>query len=175
MAEIMAEQADLLTFGLSSIAVLVAAVLLYSLFTKRPKNSTEGNQGVVKREWCPTSRIDFATPGYDVANDEQPQEFRLLVEEQRVVESIAGSENLEIQWRHATLREAKAVVTNYHKYLSDNLLDKPGLALVPPMPKQTGTEYHELRDLDYAPSPPLSPRASISSDVETFSQLDHRR
>ncbi|MGB9297961.1 MAG: hypothetical protein WCB52_17355, partial [Pseudolabrys sp.] len=40
------------------------------------------------------------------------------------VESIAGNENLEIQWRLATLKEAKAVVTQYHKYLSENSLIK---------------------------------------------------
>jgi hypothetical protein len=55
---------------------------------------------------------------------DQPTEFKLLVEERRIVESIAGNENLEIQWRLATLREAKAVVTQYHKYLSDNSLIK---------------------------------------------------
>jgi hypothetical protein len=48
----------------------------------------------------------------------------LLVEERRIVESIAGNENLEIQWRLATLREAKAVVTQYHKYLSEHSLIK---------------------------------------------------
>jgi hypothetical protein len=48
----------------------------------------------------------------------------LLVEERRIVESIAGNENLEIQWRLATLREAKSVVTQYHKYLSENSLIK---------------------------------------------------
>ncbi|MGA7162793.1 MAG: hypothetical protein WBX37_02370, partial [Pseudolabrys sp.] len=52
----------------------------------------------------------------------QPGEFKLLVEERRIVESIAGNENLEIQWRLATLKEAKAVVTHYHKYLKENSL-----------------------------------------------------
>ena len=37
---------------------------------------------------------------------------------------IAGNENLEIRWRLATLKEAKAVVTQYHKYLSENSLIK---------------------------------------------------
>jgi hypothetical protein len=46
------------------------------------------------------------------------------VEERRVVESIAGNENLEIQWRLATLSEAKAVVTQYHNYPSENSLIK---------------------------------------------------
>jgi hypothetical protein len=50
----------------------------------------------------------------------QPGEFKLLVEEWRMVESLTGNENLEIQWRLATLSEAKAVVSHYHKHLSEN-------------------------------------------------------
>ena len=82
-------------------------------------------QGVVKRDWVTTGRIDFATRlNGDPADDDQPSEFKLLVEERRIVESIAGNENLEIQWRLATLKEAKAVVSQYHKYLSENSLIK---------------------------------------------------
>ncbi len=67
------------------------------------------NQGVVKRDWVATGRIDFATHiNGDPADADQPSEFKLLVEERRIVESIAGNENLEIQWRLATLKEAKA-------------------------------------------------------------------
>jgi hypothetical protein len=80
------------------------------------------NQGVVKQDWVATGRIDFATR--DPADANQPSEFKLLVEERRIVESIAGNENLEIQWRLATLNEAKAVVSQYHKYLSENSLIK---------------------------------------------------
>ena len=80
-------------------------------------------QGVVKRDWVPTGRIDFATNlDGNGADADQPSEFKLLVEERRIVESIAGNENLEIQWRLATLKEAKAVVTQYHKYLTDHSL-----------------------------------------------------
>jgi hypothetical protein len=62
------------------------------------------NQGVVKRDWVATGRIDFATRlNGDVADADQPNEFKLLVEERRIVESIAGNANLEIQWRLATL------------------------------------------------------------------------
>src|SRR5262249_886019 len=46
------------------------------------------------------------------------------VEERRIVESIAGNENLEIQWRLATLSEAKTVISQYHKYLTENALIK---------------------------------------------------
>ena len=83
------------------------------------------NQGVVKRDWVATGRIDFATRlNGDASDANQPNEFKLLVEERRIVESIAGNENLEIQWRLATLNEAKAVVSQYHKYLSENSLIK---------------------------------------------------
>ena len=82
-------------------------------------------QGVVKRDCVTTGRIDFATRlNGDPADADQPSEFKLLVEERRIVESIAGNENLEIQWRLATLKEAKAVVSQYHKYLSENSLIK---------------------------------------------------
>ena len=81
-------------------------------------------QGVVKRDWVPTGRIDFATDLSGNDNPDQPSEFRLLVEERRIIESIAGNENLEIKWRAATLKEAKAVVTQYHSYLKDNSLIK---------------------------------------------------
>jgi hypothetical protein len=82
-------------------------------------------QGVVKHDWVPTGRIDFATHLNGGAEDaDQPNDFKLLVEERRIVESIAGNENLEIQWRLATLKEAKAVVTQYHKFLSEHSLIK---------------------------------------------------
>src|SRR5262245_28825385 len=81
-------------------------------------------QGVVKHDWIATGRIDFATHVNGNDDADQPSEFKLLVEERRIVESIAVNENLEIQWRLATLKEAKAVVTQYHKYLSENALFK---------------------------------------------------
>jgi hypothetical protein len=71
----------------------------------------------------PCGGIDFGDSRLPVDAD-QPSEPKLLVEERRIVESIAGNENLEIQWRLATLKEAKAVVTQYHKYLSEKSLIK---------------------------------------------------
>src|SRR6476661_3927440 len=106
-------------------------------------------QGVVKYDWVPTGRIDFATHLEGNAEEaDQPNEFKLLVEERRIVESIAGNENLEIQWRLATLKEAKAVVTQYHKYLSENSLIKTvfdeNTILPPPKRVQSKpTEAHE--------------------------------
>ena len=81
-------------------------------------------KGVVKRDWVPTGRIDFATKLNGNDDPSQPSEFKLLVEERRIIESVAGNEHLEIQWRLATLKEAKAVVTQYHKYLKENSLVK---------------------------------------------------
>jgi len=103
------------------------------------KNSNEF-KGVVKQDWTPTGRIDFATNLSD-ADPDQPGEFRLLVEEHRIVESIAGNENLEIQWRAATLKEAKFVTTHYHKYLAENSLIKSPFEpdILPPEPKKKRT------------------------------------
>ena len=81
-------------------------------------------KGVVKQDWVPTGRIDFATKLDSNADADQPSEFKLLIEERRIIESIAGNENLEIQWRPATLKEAKFVTTHYHKYLAENSLIK---------------------------------------------------
>jgi DNA-binding transcriptional regulator of glucitol operon len=115
---------------LALIALATAALLAYWLITQfipmMEAHKKTSNQGVVKHGWLPTGRIDFATR-LDAAteqNQEQQDEFKLLVEERRIVESIAGNENLEIQWRLATLSEAKTVVTQYHKYLSENSLIK---------------------------------------------------
>jgi hypothetical protein len=93
------------------------------LIWKNRKN--QPSQGVIKRNWVATGRIDFATRlNGNAADADQCSEFRLLVEERRVVESVTGLENLEIQWRLATLKEAKAVISQYHRYLSENALIK---------------------------------------------------
>ena len=104
------------------------------------KNSNE-LKGVVKRDWVPTGRIDFAAKLDSNADPDQPGEFRLLVEERRIVESIAGNENLEIQWRPATLKEAKFVTTHYHKYLTENSLIKSPFEpdILPPQSKKKST------------------------------------
>ena len=97
-------------------------------------------KGVVKRDWVPAGRIDFATKLDGNDDPSQPSEFKLLVEERRIIESVAGNEHLEIQWRLATLTEAKAVVTQYHKYLAENSLIKSvsDPDVLPPAPKDNG-------------------------------------
>ena len=110
--------------------------VITSLADRKSRVSTE-IKGVVKRDWVPTGRIDFATKLNGNDDPNQPSEFKLLVEERRIIESIAGTENLEIQWRLATLKEAKAVVTQYHKYLKENSLIKSLFEpeLLPPEPR----------------------------------------
>src|SRR5262249_20780047 len=87
-------------------------------------SQTSPNQGVVKRDWVATVRIEFATRlNGDASDANQPNEFKLLVEERRIVESLAGNENLEIQWRLATLRVAswaKRRAGNAHESFSGN-------------------------------------------------------
>ena len=81
-------------------------------------------KGVVKRDWVSTGRIDFGTKIDNNDDPNQPSEFKLLVEERRIIESVCGNENLEIQWRLATLKEAKTVAAQYLKYLTENSLVK---------------------------------------------------
>jgi hypothetical protein len=103
------------------------AFLYYVRITQTAENERKIKlQGVVKHDWRPTSRIDFTARFEDVGDQskDKPGEFKLLIEERRIVESIAGNENLEIQFRLATLSEAKNVVTQYHKYPSENSLIK---------------------------------------------------
>ena len=107
---------------------------------KKPGPQTNP-QGVVKHDWLPTGRIDFTARFEDVGdqNKDKPGEFKLLVEERRIVESIAGNENLEIQWRLATLSEAKAVVTHiYLKTRSSNPFPRFSHRYLPPFGRQSG-------------------------------------
>ena len=80
-------------------------------------------QGVVKRDWVPTGRIDFATNlnGNDARTNQMSlgcslknKELSKALLEMKILKFNAG--------RHA--KEAKAVVTQYHKYLKENSLIK---------------------------------------------------
>ena len=104
-------------------------------------------KGVVKRDWVPAGRIDFATKLNGNDDPSQPSEFKLLVEERRIIESVAGNEHLEIQWRLATLKEAKAVVTQYHKYLKENSLVKSVFEpeILPPESQDGGSPNAESK------------------------------
>jgi hypothetical protein len=124
---------------LALISLAAAALLAYWLvtqFTTMEGHKKRPPQGVVKHDWLPTGRIDFTARFEDVGDQSKDKsgEFKLLVEERRIVESIAGNENLEIQWRLATLSEAKTVISQYNKYLSENSLIKslPELSLPAP-------------------------------------------
>ena len=122
--------AEALWITLILIVVTIAGILAFLYFvqiTQTIENQKKVKlQGVVKHDWLPTGRIDFTARFEDVGDQskDKPGEFKLLVEERRIIESIAGNESLEIQWRLATLSEAKAVATQYHKYLSENSLIK---------------------------------------------------
>ena len=127
---------ELLWLTIPLIALTMAVYMAYWLITKirqmieTTKKVSPG--GVVKRDWLPTGRVDFTS------------KFKLLVEEWRVVESLAGNENLEIQWRLATLSEAKAVVSHYHKHLSENGLIKS--------PELSAPSFSVKRELSYRPT-----------------------
>src|SRR5262249_1992413 len=94
------EMVDVLITSLLMLIMLSAsAFLIYRFFPGALqafwRRAHVPNQGVIKRDWVPTGRIDFATSlTTKPADNDQPTEFKLLVEERRIVESIAGNENL---------------------------------------------------------------------------------
>jgi len=145
------------------IALTMAVYMAHWLMTKIPqiiesiKKISPG--GVVKRDWLPTGRVDFTTRlKADDQNKEQPGVFKLLVEEWRVVESLAGNENLEIQWRLATLSEAKAVLSHYHQHLSENWLIKS-------IPELSASSFSVKRELSYRPTNGGSKSKAISQST----------
>jgi hypothetical protein len=137
--------AEALWVTLILIVVTAAGILAFPYYVRITQNVENEKkiklQGVVKHDWLPTGRIDFTARFEDVGNQskDKPGEFKLLIEERRIVESIAGNENLEIQWRLATLSEAKAMVTQYHKYLSENSLIKSDPELFASLPHQASS------------------------------------
>ena len=157
--------AEVLLITLILIVVTIVGILAFLYFVKITQTADNEKkiklQGVVKYDWLPTGRIDFTARFEDVGDHskDKPGEFKLLVEERRIVESIAGNESLEIQWRLATLNEAKAVVSRYHNYLSENSLIKsiPELSapdLIPSSPtnsKQSPAEEERLQESGAAP------------------------
>ncbi len=87
--------------------ILVAALAIHSLKPKsHDKEKTKPN-GAGQNGWAPTGRIDFVHP-------QSKGDFILQVEETRIVDSMGGIEHREIQWRKATLDEAKTVLISYH-------------------------------------------------------------
>jgi hypothetical protein len=61
----------------------------------------------LKQDWMRTGNIDFHA---SANKSSSPQPLRLLVEERRVTESVAGQDIVELRWRLATLEEGKQLV-----------------------------------------------------------------
>ena len=54
------------------------------------------NEGVVKRDWVITGRLDLDNNMNGNGDITKLSEFKILVEERRIIESIDGNENMEI-------------------------------------------------------------------------------
>jgi hypothetical protein len=65
-------------------------------------------KGVVKRDWVPTGRIDFASKLNSNDDPNQPSEFKLLVEERRIIESVAGNNILRFNGGSPRLKKQKS-------------------------------------------------------------------
>ena len=61
----------------------------------------------LKQDWMRTGNIDFHASTNESSS---PQPLRLLVEEKRVIESVAGQDVVELRWRLAPVDEGKQLV-----------------------------------------------------------------
>jgi hypothetical protein len=86
--------------------IFVGALAARSLYKSKPHHTTTSD-AAAQNGWTPTGRIDFVDP-------QSKGDFILQVEETRIVDSMGGIEHREIQWRKATLDEAKTVLVSYH-------------------------------------------------------------
>jgi hypothetical protein len=158
---------DMSTYVLMLIPLAIAGGLIWLYLRKVDGQKGAGDRiayhGVAKKDWVATGRIDFATrEDAGSADADQPAEFKLLVEERRIVESIAGNENLEIQWRLATLKEAKLVTAHYHKYVAEHalirsVLDEPVAPATAPAAAPAAVPASAPAESDPASKPQTDP------------------
>jgi len=73
----------------------------------------------LKQDWMRTGNIDFHASANESSS---PQPLRLLVEEKRVIESVAGQDVVELRWRLATLEEGKQLVVCWNASRPDHTL-----------------------------------------------------
>jgi hypothetical protein len=66
----------------------------------------------LKQDWVRTGNIDFHA---SASKSSSPQPIRLLVEERRVMESVAGQDVVELRWRLATIEEGKQLVVCWNR------------------------------------------------------------
>jgi hypothetical protein len=80
-------------------------------------------QSVVKRDWVPTGRIDFATRlNGNATGPDQPTEFKCARGRTQNCGKHRGKRKSRNSMEACDAKEAKAVVAQYHKYLSEHSL-----------------------------------------------------
>src|SRR6516165_4527425 len=99
--------AEVFIYGLPLIALIAAAFLVYYFFPAAfpPfwRHAHVPNQGVIRRDWVATGRIDFATPITKITSNpediDQPTEFKLLFAE------LQGSQPQMLAWLKRSLAQ----------------------------------------------------------------------
>src|SRR5258707_15562057 len=93
----------------AAIGALVGGPIMMLVYRKtEQKPVTFGPiNGGLKQDWMRTGNIDFHASTKETSS---PQPLRLLVEEKRVIESVAGQDVVELRWRLATVDEGKQLV-----------------------------------------------------------------
>jgi hypothetical protein len=128
------------------LAIVSVIAVIGFLITRRARvgRSSTGEGGTVVHDWTSTGRIDFAAPALETSAADTPAPFYLQVEETRVLRSFSGIEHKEIRWRKATLKEAKMVVTRFHRQMTKET-DRATTIALPAAPAGNGATDNAAR------------------------------
>ena len=98
---------DNLAWVIVAIGVGVGLIVIFGSRKADTKPVPDRIIGALKQDWTTTGNIDFRA---SILESSSPQPIRLWVEENRIMESAAGQNVVELRWRLATLEEGKALV-----------------------------------------------------------------
>ena len=112
--------------------VIAASVSVFAVWSIRRERKTRNLNfhEQVSRDWLATGRINLGADQQVMEDQDEnvPADFVLRIEENRLVNNIAGLPHVETRWRPATKKEAKIIVQRYHQLLAI----KPELMIPPP-------------------------------------------
>jgi hypothetical protein len=104
-------------WSVSAVALALVAggsMIAYGLRRRdRTPSSLEEVDGILKKDWTRTGRIDFRVTELDSAS---PQHLIFRVEEQKIVENSMGDDVVQLRWRLGTIEEAKELVVCWNQH-----------------------------------------------------------
>jgi hypothetical protein len=108
-----------------AVACAAAAVSMVASARHRRKKAAAEKPAKVHRDWLATGRVNLVgdaepEPGTTVT-EILPERFTLLVEENRLITTLADVPTVETHWRWPTRAEARVIMKRYHDAVKDTI------------------------------------------------------